>query len=129
MTIALKYVLTERLVAVYVALIAPLMSLNPIDAELVEACHCIVPVYPVSVSVVEFVPIQTIALAPETIPPIEVGLIKMESTELISERQTLFVTIALKKVLADKFVARYVDAVAPIILLNPAVAELVEACH
>ena len=56
-------------------------------------CHWIVPVLPLSVSVVLLVPVQTVA-APLTVPATDVGLTVMVTLALFAAVQTPLVTTA-----------------------------------
>jgi hypothetical protein len=60
----------------------------------VELCHWIVPVLPDSVSVVLFVPEQTVA-APLTVPATDTGFTVMVALALLTAAQTPLVTTAL----------------------------------
>jgi hypothetical protein len=61
---------------------------------LVELCHWIVPVLPLSVKVVLFVPEQTVA-APLMVPATDVGFTVMVALALFAAVQTPLVTTAL----------------------------------
>ncbi len=60
--------------AVYVALVAPLISENPVELEVVDDCHWMVPEYPLKVNVVLLLPLTTdTPPAPEMLPATEVA--------------------------------------------------------
>ena len=59
-----------------------------------DDCHCIVPVFPVKVSTVLLVPVQTVA-APEMLPATDVGFTVIVTLEVVAEEQTPLVTTAL----------------------------------
>ena len=61
----------DRLSALYVALVAPLILLNVV--LLAEDCHCKVPTVPPTLKVVALVPAQTDA-APVILPALGAGL-------------------------------------------------------
>ena len=70
---------------------APTISVKVILS--VDDFHCIVPVLPLSVNVVLFVPVQTV-VAPPIVPATLVGLTVMVDTDEISLLQTPLVTTA-----------------------------------
>ena len=59
-----------------------------------DDCHCIVPVFPLKVNSVLFVPVQT-AVAPEMLPATDVGFTVIVTLEVVAEEQTPLVTTAL----------------------------------
>ena len=66
------------------------------DAKLLEAedSHLTTfPICPLSVNVVEFVPVQTVAL-PAIVPPTDTELTVIEAVALVAAEQEPFVTIA-----------------------------------
>ena len=70
---------------------APTISVKVILS--VDVFHCIVPVLPLSVNVVLFVPVQTVVVPP-IVPATLVGLTVMVDTDEISLLQTPLVTTA-----------------------------------
>jgi hypothetical protein len=68
------------------------MSLNELLS--VEDCHWIVPVFPLNVKTVLFVPVQTVVL-PEAVPPTEAGLTVTVAVVLLAAAQPPLVTTAL----------------------------------
>ena len=58
-----------------------------------DDCHCIVPVFPVKVSMVLLVPVQTVA-APLMLPATDVGLTVIVTLGVVAEEQTPLVTTA-----------------------------------
>ena len=58
-----------------------------------DDCHCIVPVFPVKVSAVLLVPVQTVA-APLMLPATDVGLTAIVTLDVVAELHTPLVTTA-----------------------------------
>ena len=56
-----------------------------------DDCHCIVPVFPLKVSMVLLVPVQTVA-APLMLPATDVGLTAIVTLEVVADEQTPLVT-------------------------------------
>ena len=71
--------------------VALLMFVKVLLSE--EDCHCIVPVFPVKVSTVLLVPVQT-AVAPLMLPETDVGLTAIVTLEVFADEQTPLVTTA-----------------------------------
>ena len=71
--------------------VALLMFVKVLLSE--EDCHCIVPVFPVKVSTVLLVPVQT-AVAPLMLPETDVGLTAIVTLEVVAELHTPLVTTA-----------------------------------
>ena len=59
-----------------------------------DDCHCIVPVFPLKVSTVLLVPVQTVA-APLMLPETEVGVTVIVTLDVVAGAQTPLVTTAL----------------------------------
>ena len=58
-----------------------------------DDCHCIVPVFPLKVSTVLLVPVQT-AVAPEILPATDAGFTVIVTLDVVADEQTPFVTTA-----------------------------------
>ena len=58
-----------------------------------DDCHCIVPVFPLKVSTVLLVPVQTVA-APLMLPATDVGLTAIVTLEVVAELHAPLVTTA-----------------------------------
>jgi hypothetical protein len=120
-TTALYEVVAVKLVAVRVVVV--LLMLVPAVAKLFndDSQRVIEPICPLNVSVVEFVPVQTVAL-PATEPPTEAGETVTVADALLAATQEPLVTTALYEVVAVKLVA--VSVVVVLLILVPAVAKL-----
>ena len=73
------------MVAVYVALVAPTISANPLELEVVEDCHWMVPVYPLKVNVVLLLPLTTLVeplILPATEGAFTVVVIELDVVEV-----------------------------------------------
>ena len=81
-----------RAEAIHVAEVAPLILLNVLLS--CDDCHWIVPVYPPRVTVVLFVPEQTVP-PPDTVPPTDAGKTVMVAVVLLAGEQTPLVDTAL----------------------------------
>ena len=58
-----------------------------------DDCHCIVPVFPLKVSTVLLVPVQTV-VAPEMLPETDVGLTFIVTLDVVAEPHAPLVTTA-----------------------------------
>ena len=58
-----------------------------------DDCHCIAPVFPLKVSTVLLVPVQTVA-APVMFPATDAGVTDIVTLEVVADEQTPFVTTA-----------------------------------
>ena len=58
-----------------------------------EDCHCIVPVFPLKVSTVLLVPVQTVA-APVILPAIDAGFTVIVTLDVLAAEQAPLVTTA-----------------------------------
>ena len=84
-----------KLVAVNVIVVlAMLVTAEAKVLEVEDSQRVIAPVCPLNVKVVEFVPVQTVAL-PAIVPPTEAGENVTVAIALLAELQVLFVTTAL----------------------------------
>ena len=81
--------------ALKVAETESVIFVNPVVADVVELCHCIVPVCPLSVNVLLFVPVHTDTLPPVNVPPTLTGLTLTLALALDAESQTPLLIIAL----------------------------------
>ena len=72
----------DRLVAVYPVLVFEISFTSEEKSEVLDHCHLMmVPVWPLSVKLVEFVPVQTV-VPPDIEPPAEAAFTKIESVLL-----------------------------------------------
>jgi len=87
--------LVVKLVALKVADIESVILLKPVVADVVDFCHWILPVYPLKVNVVLFVPVHTLTLPPLKDPPTDAGLTVTVALALLAESHTPLLIIAL----------------------------------
>ena len=83
--------MADKLVAVYVWPVAPGMFVKVLLSD--DDCHCTVPLLPLNVKLVLFVPVQTVA-APLIEPGTERGLTVTAIEVVVDEEHGLLVTTA-----------------------------------